>query len=147
MDSGEGNSEERIRDRRSARFPCAAQTTIRSNDELLTDQTVDISESGMSAFLPVRLQVGQTVEPKIELPGALAAVGLSCETEMAFVMALSFCNRCMMSSAIKQPTTARTAPVQVTYCKPWTGGRGIAFMRTRCPECGGMGRNSNPSSV
>ena len=89
----------------------------------LSSRTVDISESGMSALLPVKLQVGQTVELRIKLPGALATGRQSCETEMSFVMALSFCNRCMMSSGVKQPTTARTAAVRVTYCKPWTEGR------------------------
>ena len=46
--------------------------TIRSKDEFSPDRTPDTSESGISALLPIELQVGQTVELKIKLPGVSA---------------------------------------------------------------------------
>ncbi len=58
--------------RHHGRLELETEVTIRSANGFLPGWTLDISESGMSAILPVELQVGEIVELKIKLPIALA---------------------------------------------------------------------------
>jgi hypothetical protein len=46
------------------------EVIVRTDGALLPGRTHDISESGMSAILPVELREGQEVELQIRLPGA-----------------------------------------------------------------------------
>jgi len=55
--------------RRSARFKLQVELTVRSKTlGLIPGFSIELSESGMSAILPVELSVGQTVELHINLP-------------------------------------------------------------------------------
>ena len=62
------NCEESSEKRRDPRFKLEAELTVRSKKGLIPGRTLEISEFGMSAILPVELLVGETVELKIKLP-------------------------------------------------------------------------------
>jgi PilZ domain len=48
--------------------------SVRTDRELLPGRTLDISEFGMAAILPVELQEGEEVELQIRLPGNTVTV-------------------------------------------------------------------------
>jgi hypothetical protein len=54
--------------RRHERIELEVEVLVRTGSELLPGRTQDISESGMSAILPVELLKGQEVELQIKLP-------------------------------------------------------------------------------
>ena len=57
MDHEEIKPEDDGEKRRQRRFRRESEMTIRSKDGFLPGRTLDISESGISALLPVELQV------------------------------------------------------------------------------------------
>ena len=69
IELGEGREQ-----RRHQRFELEAEVTVRTDSGLFPGRTHDISESGMSAILPVELHDGQEVELRIKLPSATQAV-------------------------------------------------------------------------
>ena len=56
--------------RRHERIEMEVEVIVRTDGEWLPGRTHDISESGMSAILPVELREGQEVELQIRLPRA-----------------------------------------------------------------------------
>ena len=58
--------------RRHQRIQLEVEVIVRTDSELLPGRTHDISESGMSAILPVELGEGQEVELQIRFPKAAA---------------------------------------------------------------------------
>jgi PilZ domain len=56
--------------RRHERIEMEVEVIVRTDSALLPGRTYDISESGMSAILPVELREGQEVELQIRLPRA-----------------------------------------------------------------------------
>ena len=56
--------------RRHQRIQLEVEVIVRTDSELLPGRTHDISESGMSAILPVELGEGQEVELQIRFPQA-----------------------------------------------------------------------------
>jgi len=56
--------------RRHQRIEMEVEVVVRTDSALLPGRTHDISESGMSAILPVELREGQEVELQIRLPRA-----------------------------------------------------------------------------
>jgi hypothetical protein len=64
--------EDKRESRRQRGFKWESEVTIRSKEGFPPGRTPDISESGISALLPVELQAGQTVELKIKLPRVVA---------------------------------------------------------------------------
>ena len=54
--------------RRHQRLELEVEVIVRTDSALLPGRTQDISESGMSAILPVELREGQEVELQIRLP-------------------------------------------------------------------------------
>ena len=55
--------------RRYARFRLGVDVTVHSKTlGLIPGMTIEVSEAGMSAILPVELPVGETVELHINLP-------------------------------------------------------------------------------
>jgi len=55
--------------RRHPRRELEVELTVLRENDLLPGRTIDISESGMSAILPVELREGEEVELQIKLPG------------------------------------------------------------------------------
>jgi hypothetical protein len=58
--------------RRHQRIQLEVEVIVRTDSALLPGRTHDISESGMSAILPVELGEGQEVERQIRFPKAAA---------------------------------------------------------------------------
>jgi hypothetical protein len=139
MDPEEIKSEDRRDNRRQRRLKWEAEVTIRSKDGSLAGRTLDISESGLSAILPVELQVGEIAELSIKLPMAL-------ETSRAVVR-----NRNVFRHGFEflQPLHDVVGHEASDNCPSCCGtrlivravdrGEGVAFMRTRCPDCGDTG--------
>jgi hypothetical protein len=143
MDRQETQPKDRSENQRQRRLKWEGEVTIRSKDAFLPGRTSDISESGMSAILPVELQVGEIVELKIKLPIALATSRAVVRNRNVLRHGFEFlqplrdvvgheaadddCQSCSGTGFIVQPVD---------------GGQGVAFMRTRCPDCGGTGKQA-----
>ena len=69
IELGEGREQ-----RRHQRFELEAEVTVRTDSGLFPGRTHDISESGMSAILPVELREGEVVELQIRLPSATETI-------------------------------------------------------------------------
>jgi PilZ domain len=129
--------------RRHRRLDFETEMRIRLATGLVPGETLDISESGMSAILPFELQVGDVVELTIKLPIALATARAVVRTRNMLRHGFEFlqplrdtipreassddCQTCGGTGLIVQPTETR---------------RGVAFMRVRCPRCDGLGRGT-----
>jgi len=62
-------SDEQDKTRRHARFNLEVDVTVRSPTlGLIPGMSIEMSESGMSATLPVEVPVGETVDLRINLP-------------------------------------------------------------------------------
>jgi hypothetical protein len=62
-------SDEEAKTRRHARFILEVDVTVRSPTlGLIPGMSIEMSESGMSAILPVEVPVGETVDLRINLP-------------------------------------------------------------------------------
>jgi hypothetical protein len=143
MDRQEIEPENRREGRRERRLQWEVEVTIRSKEGLLPGRALDISESGMSAILPVELQVGEIVDLTIKLPITLATAHAVVRNRNVFRHGFELlqplhdvaghkpaddnCQRCGGTGFIVQAVD---------------GEQGVAFMRTRCPECRGTGCNS-----
>jgi hypothetical protein len=143
MDHEEIKPEDDGKKRRQRRHRWESDMTIRSKDGFLPGRTLDISESGISALLPVELQVGQTVELKIKLPEVLATSRAVVRNRNVFRHGFEFlqplhdvvaheaadddCRSCAGTGFIVQTVD---------------GGQGVAFMRSRCPDCDGTGKQA-----
>ena len=56
--------------RHHERFELEVEITVRTGSALLPGRTLDISEYGVAAILPLELQEGENVELQIRLPSA-----------------------------------------------------------------------------
>jgi PilZ domain len=61
--------------RRHQRLELEVELTVRTDGGVFPGRTHDISESGMSAVLPVELREGEEVELQIRLPRATETIG------------------------------------------------------------------------
>ena len=77
------------------RFKLDANLQIHSGTgELLSGYAVDISESGISAVLPIEVSMGEVVDLDFELPlGPVSVRAVVRARGMPFVMDSSLCNR------------------------------------------------------
>jgi hypothetical protein len=67
-------SEEVREKRRHQRVEMEVEVIVRTDSAVLPGRTHDISESGMSAILPVELRDGEAVELQIRLPTATRTI-------------------------------------------------------------------------
>ncbi len=130
--------------RHHGRLELETEVTIRSANGLLPGWTLDISESGMSAILPVELQVGEIVELKIKLPIALATGRAVVRNRNVFRHGFEFLQ------PLHDVVRHETADDDCQSCgsagfnlQVVGGKQGVAFMRTRCPDCGGTGKQAS----
>ncbi|MGO9980975.1 MAG: tyrosine-type recombinase/integrase [Candidatus Sulfotelmatobacter sp.] len=138
MDRQEIGPDGRKGNRREQRLNWESKMTVRPSQRFIPGRTLDISESGVSALLPVELQVGQAVELKIKLPEALATTRAVVRNRNVFRHGFEFlqplhdvvgheaadhdCGSCGGTGVIVQTVD---------------GGQGVAFMRGRCRDCDG----------
>ncbi len=138
MDRREIEHKEKTEHRRERRLEFETDVRIRSGNGFLPGRTLDISESGISAILPIELPVGEFVELKIKLPNAFATSRAVVRSRNVFRHGFEFlqplhdvvrheaadddCQSCGGTGFIVQVVDGR---------------QGVAFMRYRCPDCGG----------
>lgn len=143
MDRHEIEPDDRGKNRRQRRLNWEGEVTISSKNGFMPGRALDISESGIFAVLPVQLQVGEIVELKIKLPMTLA-------TGSAVVRN---CNLFRHGFEFLQPlhdvAGPKAADDDCQSCggtgfivQAVDGGRGVAFMLTRCSDCGGTGKRA-----
>jgi hypothetical protein len=141
MDRQEIEQNEQTENRRHRRLELETEVRIRSGNEFLPGRTLDISEAGVSAILPVELEVGEIVELTIKLPMALATSRAIVRSRNVFRHGFEFLQ------PLHDCVGHRAADDDCQSCggtgfivQPVDGRQGVAFMRTRCPDCGGIGR-------
>jgi hypothetical protein len=133
---------DRMENRRHRRIELEVEVTFHSASGLVLGRTLDISTSGISAILPVELQVGETMELEIKLPMARATAPAVVRGRNVFRHGFEFvqplrdvlgheagadpCQSCGGSCFVLQALDA---------------GHGVAFRRIRCPGCDGTGRS------
>jgi hypothetical protein len=130
--------------RRHRRLELEADVTVRSESGLLPGRTLDLSESGLSAILLVELQEGETVELKIQLPIGVATARAVVRSRNVFRHGFEFLQP--MRDVVRHEAAAddcQSCSGTGLIVQAVNGGQGVAFMRTRCSECGGAGRGSN----
>lgn len=126
--------------RRHWRLELETEMTVYSESGVVPGRTLDISESGVSAILPVELQIGEAVELKIKLPITVATARAVVRSRNVFRHGFEFlqpmhdvvwhetigdaCQSCCGTGFIVQTVN---------------GEQGVAFMRTRCSDCNGTG--------
>ena len=142
VDHQEGEYETRRENRRQPRFQWESEVTIRSKDGFfLPGRTLDISESGISALLPVELQVGQTAELKIKLPGLVATSCAVVRNRSVFRHGFEFLQP--LHDAVGHDAAdddCRSCGGTGFIVQAVDGGQGVAFIRSNCPDCGGTGK-------
>jgi hypothetical protein len=126
--------------RRYERLELETEVTVYSKSGMMPGRTLDISESGMSAILPIELQIGETVELRIKLPISVATARAVVRNRSVFRHGFEFLQ------PMHDVVWHETADDACESCggtgfrvQPVTGGQGVAFMRTRCPDCSGTG--------
>ena len=132
---------ENTENRRHRRLELETEVRIRSANGSLPGRTLDISELGMSAILPVELQVGEIVELTIKLPMALATGRAVVRNRNVYRHGFEFLQ------PLHDVVRHETADDDCQSCggtgfnlQVVDGEQGVAFVRTRCPICGGMGK-------
>jgi hypothetical protein len=129
--------------RRHERLALETEVTIYSESGMIPGRTLDISESGMSAILPVELQIGETVELRIKLPITVATASAVVRNRNVFRHGFEFLQP--MHDVVWHETVDDACQSCGGTCfivKTVNGEQGVAFMRTRCSDCNGTGRNS-----
>ncbi len=129
--------------RRHLRFELETDVTVQAGSGFFPGQSLDISESGMTAILPVELKIGETVELKIKLPITVATTGAIVRSRNTFRHGFEFLR------PIHDVVWHETAHDACSSCGG-TGlivhitdrGHGVAFMRARCPDCNGTGHGN-----
>jgi PilZ domain len=82
----------RVEARLCPRFKLDANLKIHCGTELLSGYALDISESGISAMLPIEVSMGEIVDLDFELPLGPVRFALLCVKGMPFVMDSSLCS-------------------------------------------------------
>ncbi len=129
--------------RRHQRLELETEVTVYSESGLFPGRTLDISESGMAAILPVELKIGETLELRIKLPITVATTRAVTRNRNIFRHGFEFlrpmrdvlwheaiddaCQSCGGTGFIVQTVN---------------GGQGVAFMRAKCSDCNGTGCGS-----
>jgi hypothetical protein len=89
--------------RRQPRFKIEVDITIHSRTcGLLKGHSVDISESGIGAMLPVEAPLGENVELKFTLPGGAVTIHAMIRQKRAFRYGFEFVNPDSMHELIRR---------------------------------------------
>ena len=143
MDSQEIGRGNKGATRRHRRLELKAELTVHSESGVVPGRTLDISESDMSAVLALELPIGETVELKIRLPIGIATARAMVRSRNAFRHGFEFLEPlhdlvAHAAGADPCPSCGGIGLIVQTV----NGGRGVAFMRIRCPDCNGTGCSS-----
>ena len=137
-------SENRRENRRHRRLLLEAEVAIRSEGGLVSGRTLDVSESGMAAVLPVELRVGETVGLEIRLPTGGATGRATVRSRNVGRHGFEFVQ------PLREAVVHQAAPDDCQNCgatgfilQALDGEQGVAFAHVKCHECGGTGRRRN----
>ena len=129
--------------RRHRRLELETEVTVYSERGVVPGRTLDISESGIAAILPVELKIGETVELKIKLPITVATARAVVRSRNVFRYGFEFLQ------PMRDVVSYDAADDACQICggtglivQTLNGGHGVAFMRTKCNDCNGTGRGS-----
>jgi len=144
MGQQEARSVNRRENRRHRRLQLEADVTIRSEGGLVSGRTLDVSESGLAANLPVELRVGETVGLEIKLPSGGATGRATVRSRNVFRHGFEFVQ------PLREAVVHQATPEDCQNCsgtgfilQALDGEQGVAFAHVRCHECGGTGRRKN----
>jgi PilZ domain-containing protein len=119
-----------------------AEVTIHSESGSVSGRSLDISESGMAAILPVELPTGKAVELEIKLLTASAVARAIVRNRSVLRHGFEFVQ------PLHNIVQHQTAPDACQSCdtagfilQALVGDEGVVFAHVRCPECGGTGHN------
>jgi hypothetical protein len=129
--------------RRHQRLELETEVTVHLESGEVPGRTLDISESGISAILPVELRMGGTVELRIKLPIAVATVRGVVRSRNILRHGFEFLQPMhdLVSHAAADDPCHRCGGTGFVV-QTVNGGQGVAFMRTRCSDCNGTGCSS-----
>ena len=129
--------------RRHQRLELETEVTVYSESGVVPGRTLDISESGIAAILPVALKIGETVELRIKLPITVATARAVVRNRNVFRHGFEFVQ------PMRDVLGHEAADDACQICggtgfivQTLNGGQGVAFMRTKCCDCNGTGRGS-----
>jgi c-di-GMP-binding flagellar brake protein YcgR len=89
--------------RRQPRFKIEVDITINSRTRgLLKGHTLDISESGIAAMLPIETPLGENVELNFTLPGGAVTIHAMVRQKRAFRYGFEFVNSDSMHELIRR---------------------------------------------
>jgi hypothetical protein len=88
---------------RQSRFKIEVDITINSRTrDLLKGHTLDISESGIAAMLPIETPLGENVELNFTLPGGAVTIHAMVRQKRAFRYGFEFVNSDSMHELIRR---------------------------------------------
>jgi hypothetical protein len=129
--------------RRHPRLELEAELILWTESGLVPGRTLDISESGMSAILAVRLEIGAIVELKIKLPMALATTQAVVRSRNVFRHGFEFLQ------PLRDVVGHEVASDDCESCggtgfilQAVAGVQGVTLTRMKCPNCEGVGRST-----
>ena len=130
--------------RRHRRLEVEAAVTVRSERGLVPGRTLEVSESGMSAILPVELHVGETVELEIKLPPNTATARAIVRNRNVFRHGFEFAQplRETIGNEADLLGDCQSCGGTGSILEALDGERGVAFARIKCGHCGGTGSSS-----
>jgi len=143
MDRQDVRSENRRENRRHRRFPLEAEVTILSEGGLVPGRTLDVSESGTAAILPVELRIGETVELEIKLPTGWATTRATVRSRNVVRHGFEFSQPLREAVVHQAPDDCQTCSGTGRIVQALDGEKGVAFTEVRCGECGGTGRRKH----
>jgi hypothetical protein len=141
MDRQEIEPKEKTENRRHRRLEWETEVTIRSANESLPGRTLDISESGMSALLATELEVGEIVDLNMKTPIALATGRAVVRNRNVFRHGFKFLQPLHDIVRREAVDDCQGCGGTGSNVQAVDGRQGVAFMRTRCPNCDGTGRS------
>src|SRR5208283_922781 len=120
--------------RRHQRLPLEVEITVRTNSELLPGRTLDISESGLSAILPVALQEGENVQLQIRIPGATATTSAVVRGRNVFRHGFEFIHPLHDIIGTEAVGDCKSCAGTGSILQALAGEQGVAFARSRCAD-------------
>ena len=126
--------------RRHPRHEIQAEVLVRTSSEFLPGQTLEISESGLSAILPVELPKGEEVELRIKIPPSILTTRAVVAYRNVYRHGFEFLHPLRESvEPTKFMGDCEMCGGTGFIIKPLGNSPGIAFGRIRCSDCAGRG--------
>jgi PilZ domain len=126
--------------RRHQRLEFETEVTIYSESGVVPGRTLDISESGIAAILPVALKIGETVELRIKLPITVAITRAVVRNRNVFRHGFEFLQPMRDVLGHEAADACQSCGGTGFIVQTVNGEQGVAFMRTKCRDCNGTGR-------